>query len=135
MKGSATEEFTIAKANINDLDVSVADYGVYKLQASGATYAEPEITITTKDGKKLVRGVDYNVTVQQNGQKVGTDAGVTITGIGNYMGTKSDTFTVVNDIANATVELQLPATPYVYDGNAKTPVPPVLSLPAYIVLH
>ncbi|MEE1517753.1 MAG: C1 family peptidase, partial [Lachnospiraceae bacterium] len=60
-------------------------------------------TVTVKDGSKtLVNGTDYTVSYSNN-VNVGT-ATVTITGKGNYTGTKSVTFAIVSkNISGATV--------------------------------
>ena len=78
--------------------------------------------LTVKDGGKTLKsGTDYKVTYKNN-TKVGT-ATVTITGLGNYRGTKSATFKIVAaSVAKATVSKVANQR---YDGTAKRPTPTV----------
>ena len=84
----------------------------------------PSVTVKL-DGKTLVLNTDYTISYSNNIQ-VGT-ATVTITGKGNYTGSKTASFTITKapedtqkaDISKAT--LALDKTSYTYDGKAKTP--------------
>ena len=72
-------------------------------------------------GRTLKSGTDYKVAYKNN-TKVGT-ATVTITGLGNYRGTKSVTFKIVAaSVAKATVSKVANQR---YDGTAKRPTPTV----------
>ena len=69
------------------------------------------------DGKTLVEGTDYQLSYKNN-TNAGT-ATVTITGKGNYQGTKEATFRITSKALPSNPVLS--ATSYTYDGNAKTP--------------
>lgn len=84
----ATYASNSGKKDISALTVS---------KVSDKTYTGKAIkpAVTVKDGtKKLVKGKDYTVTYANN-KKVGT-ATITITGKGNYTGTKTITFRIVS---------------------------------------
>ncbi len=81
--------------------------------------------VTVKYGTKvLTNGTDYSLTYKNN-TNVGT-ATITVTGKGNYMGSKNITFKLTpkpltgSDITARTVHMS-----YAYDGKAKTPKPVV----------
>ena len=83
--GSQTATFAITAKSISDVAVTVADQ----------TYTGSALTptVTVKDGDKtLVLDTDYTVAYADN-INAGT-AGVTITGAGNYTGTKAASFTI-----------------------------------------
>ena len=74
--------------------------------------------VTVKDGTKtLVNGTDYTVKYSNN-VNVGT-ATVTVTGKGNYTGSKSTNFKI--NAKTLPSNPVLSATSYIYDGKAKTP--------------
>lgn len=74
--------------------------------------------VTVKDGTKtLVNNTDYTVRYSNN-TNVGT-ATVTVTGKGNYTGSKSTTFRI--NAKTLPSNPVLSATSYIYDGKAKTP--------------
>ncbi|MBR5338172.1 MAG: InlB B-repeat-containing protein, partial [Lachnospiraceae bacterium] len=79
--------------------------GVINKTATGtAITQDPKVTV---DGKTLTEGVDYSLSYANN-INVGT-ATMTITGMGEYTGTKKVTFKILNakqakDMSNATVE-------------------------------
>ena len=74
--------------------------------------------VTVKDGTKtLVNGTDYTVKYSNN-VNVGT-ATVTVTGKGNYTGSKSTTFRI--NAKTLPSNPVLSATSYIHDGKAKTP--------------
>ena len=74
--------------------------------------------VTVKDGTKtLVNGTDYTVKYSNN-VNVGT-ATVTVTGKGNYTGSKSTNFKI--NAKTLPSNPVLSATSYTYDGKAKTP--------------
>ena len=85
--GTRTATFTISKQSAANLTVNAI---------SDQQYTGNAITpgITVKNGSKtLVKDTDYTVTYKNNTEP-GT-ASVTITGIGNYTGTKTVNFTIV----------------------------------------
>ena len=95
--GEVNAAAAVAKARANSgssvkTDIAGASIGV---NPSSATYTgsaiEPHITVTS-GGATLQQGTDYRLSFANN-VKVGT-ATVTITGIGNYTGTTTATFTI-----------------------------------------
>lgn len=73
-------------------DISAAQFTKIKNQSYTGKAIKPAVTI--KDGgKKLVKGTDYTVSYKNN-TKIGT-ATVTVTGKGDYTGTKTLTFKIV----------------------------------------
>ena len=113
--GSTTAHFTIAPKSFTSPDVTVA-----AIADKLYTGARIKPTVTVSDGATtLVLGSDYSVTYGANtalGQ--GT---VTVNGVGDYTGTKTATFNIVNtiDVAKANVALAFTSAPYV--GTALTP--------------
>lgn len=77
---------------------------------------KPAVTVKY-NGKTLKSGTDYTVSYKNN-TKVGT-AAITVTGKGNYSGTKTRTFSIVNK-AVSTVKVQY-TTGYAYTGKAIKP--------------
>jgi len=77
---------------------------------------KPEPTVKYY-GNILTKGVDYTVSYSNNINK-GT-AAVTVTGIGQYTGSVSKSFTINAKAVTPTVTLS--AGSYTYDGTAKTP--------------
>lgn len=76
----------------SDIDISTLTFS--KISNKGYTGKAIKPAVTVKDGsKKLVKGTDYTVSYKNN-TKMGT-ATVTITGKGNYTGTKTLTFKIV----------------------------------------
>lgn len=95
-------ETTITVTYPSEIDDSTADSETINISAlttgkiSNQVYSGKAIkpTVTVKDGdKKLVKGTDYTVSYKNN-TNIGT-ATVTITGKGNYTGTKTLTFKIV----------------------------------------
>jgi hypothetical protein len=75
-----------------------------------------KITVKDSNGNKLTEGTDYTVTGTVSRTKVGTNE-LTITGIGNYTGTKTVSFKVNQaSLSDATAT----ATAVVYNGKAQT---------------
>ncbi|MCR5846590.1 MAG: S-layer homology domain-containing protein [Lachnospiraceae bacterium] len=102
----------VAKAIINATIDSIGDQ----------TYTGSAITpaVTVRDGSKtLTKGTDYTVAYSNN-TNVGT-ATVTVTGKGNYTGSKSTTFKIVKTAKNVS-ELTVDAiSNHTYTGSAITP--------------
>jgi hypothetical protein len=87
--GTATAGFVIAPRDFS----SFVTVDVIPEQFYGGNSVTPEVTV--KDGgKTLAEGTDYTV-VYSNNDGPGTGA-VTITGIGNYRGEKTENFTIRN---------------------------------------
>ena len=86
--GTATAQYSIVTADANLFNIS--------LGTTEYTYDGTELkpTVTVKDGSAvLVEGTDYTLAFTNN-VNVGT-ATVTATGIGNYSGTKTATYTII----------------------------------------
>jgi hypothetical protein len=81
------------------------------------TAKEPAVTVTYQ-GKTLKNGTDYSVAITDNTMP-GT-ATVTVTGMGQYRGTKTASFTI-NAISIEEAAATLSNTIYSYDGSAKKP--------------
>ena len=91
--GEVTAQFSIVAADATALFDITLDNDVF--DADGT---EKQPVVTVKDGNAtLVAGTDYTVSYQDN-VKVGT-ATVTVTGQGNYEGTKTAPFTIVRDMS------------------------------------
>ena len=109
--GSKSLNITIYAKDINKCTIS---------SITNQTYTGSALTptVTVKDGTKtLTSGTDYTVAYSNN-INAGT-ATVTITGKGNYTGTKTATFKIVaRSIANCTVSAIAEQT---YTGSALTP--------------
>ncbi len=117
--GTKTATFSInevARTNISNCTIT--------LSKTSYTYdgAAKRPTVTVKYGNTtLYQGTDYTVAYTNN-TRVGT-ATVTVTGIGNYTGTKTANFTINSapktDISGCTINLS--QSSYIYDGGAKRP--------------
>ena len=111
--GSVTTNFTITKADISEAAVTL-EKSSYTYDGSAKT---PAVTVSL-NGKTLVLNTDYSVSYDKN-TEVGT-ADAIISGMGNYTGNTTATFTITKaDISNAAVTLE--KTSFTYDGKAKTP--------------
>ena len=117
--GSRTAGFTIVPQQLSDNKISVL------LGSSVFIYdgLEKAPKVTVRNGNYgLAENNDYTYTIKNN-VNVG-DAVVTITGKGNYKGTREEKFHIIGrDISDAVVTLSL--TKLFYDGRVKTPVPTV----------
>ena len=111
--GTKAASFTISQADLSQSSVSPSPTS-YTYDGSAKTP-----TVTVKMGNKtLTAGTDYSIQYSDN-TNVGT-ASVTLTGAGNYTGTKTASFTISKaDLSQASVSLS--PTRYTYDGSAKTP--------------
>ena len=111
--GTAKGTFKIAASSVSSSSVSVAAQTY-----TGAALTPP---VTVKLGEKtLTKGTDYTVAYSNN-TNAGT-ATVTVTGKGNYAGTKASTFTIsAADASKASVSLAAQT----YTGSALTPAPTV----------
>ena len=99
-KGTKTINFTISDGSSTLTDLSSATVSVPKCTYNGAEQ-KPNLTITC-GGKTLQAGKDYTVTYTNN-TYAGT-AKATISGIGNYTGTKSISFPIEKrDLSNVTL--------------------------------
>ncbi len=111
--GTITKTFTINPSPIDDFSATLSTI----IYTYSGKVKVPDITV--KHGENtLVLDTDYTVSYEDN-----TDAGtatVTITGVGNYAGTITKTFTI-NQRAIDDFSATLSTTSYTYDGKAKTP--------------
>lgn len=108
--GTITKTFKINPANINSVPLTTPSKVLY----SGNNTTLP-LTFKFND-EILTEGVDYKVTYENN-NKIGTAKAI-ITGMGNFTGTKTKTFTIVTrSISNAKIDGLAPKT---YTGKAQT---------------
>ena len=108
--GMLKASYEIVAAPITAASLSVSRY-IYDGNSK-----VPAVTVRSND-MLLVEGADYDATYPANASTVGEHV-VTITGKGNYTGTKTTTFEVIP----ATItDISLSATRYTYDGAAKKP--------------
>ena len=87
-RGTLSANFAITPVNISQV---VSLQGLAPVQYSGSAI-EPTPELTSKQGVALQRGVDFNVAYENN-VNAGT-ATVTISGMGNYAGKITSTFTI-----------------------------------------
>ena len=107
------KQFVIKPLTVRALDISCKAVMTY---TGKALKALEEITYQSL---RLTEGVDYTVTYENN-----TNAGaatVTITGMGNFCGATTKTFTIAPKSVELTT-VTLDVISYTYDGSAKKPV-------------
>ena len=111
-EGSISKTFKIVKCSVTALNIEVAD-GVYT--GIGVT---PDVTVR-QNGRILVLNKDYSLSYSDN---VNVSSGkVTITGIGNYTGSKTVSFNIApKDISDPTVEIGINSEE-IYTGSAIAP--------------
>lgn len=114
--GNVAKQYSIVAENSAAFDVSAI--------TSQETYTglpiEPEVTVwKANHGSKLVLGTDYLVTYSDN-VNAGT-ATVTVTGQGNYGGTRRITFTILPKPIAAD-EITLSSTAYNFNGTEQKPL-------------
>ena len=109
--GTQTANFTINRKNVSSLTINSIAAVTYNGSAQTPV-------VTVKDGTKtLTSETDYTVSYSDN-----TNAGeatVTITGKGNYMGTKTANFTI--NTKNASYLTISPIATFTYNGSTQTP--------------
>ncbi len=109
-KGTAEASFTIVPASISNYSLSVIEDQCY-------TGSELKPAVTVSSGTKtLAEGTDYTVSYTNN-IDVGTGV-VTVTGTGNYTGSRKTTFSIIADSSNVTVDEIADRT---YNGSSHTP--------------
>ncbi len=122
LKGSMTREFTITATDLDQMLLMAADV-VYKT-GKKASYYIPKITVSDKNGKKLIAGKDYSKKIIYSYETsrgtvvfdkksrigdlpVGTKLKVTVQGLGNYQGEACLEYMVVPaSIKSAWVEVE-----------------------------
>lgn len=107
-------EETYSKLNRSVANASVADLGAY---VYNGTAVEPEVSVLL-NGIYLQPGIDYRAVYSSN-TKAGT-AKVTITGIGNYTGTKVKNFTIQRKSLTTAAVGKLKSS-YTYTGKKINP--------------
>ena len=119
IKFSSTGKVSLKMLSDKDVTLSQMSY------TYDGTAKTPDATVKYGDAT-LTKGVDYTITYQDN-VNAGT-AKVIVTGMGNYTGTVTKTFTIteaakqepsVKELSKCTITLN--KTAYTYDGKAKKP--------------
>lgn len=88
----------IYKNDDSDSDNDISEMNISLSQSSyiyDGTEKKPTVTVKSKNGKTLTKDTDYTVSYSDN-TEIGT-AKVTVTGIGDYTGTKTVTFAITSD--------------------------------------
>lgn len=117
-----TITFTIAPRDINEAEVAVRlTSNTYK----EGDYTLPELKITDSamigSKQNLVKDTAYTVTGTEGCKTSGENKEAIITGIGNYTGTKTVTYTIGEDLTDGgSVKLQNPYTDEVYTPGAES---------------
>jgi len=114
-KGSKTVKFSITAPNLANATIAAISEQAYTGKA-----VMPSLTVKL-GGKTLAAGTDYFV-VYRNNVKRGT-ATVLVTGMGNYVGSKTASFKIgTGDLSKATIAS---IADQAYTGKAVTPTPAV----------
>jgi hypothetical protein len=114
--GSAVKNYTIGAMSISGFTVSVDASQTYTY--SGQAH-KPRVTVSNaSDGAQLAINTDYTVAYRDS-INAGT-ATVTVTGKGNYTGTKEATYTI-NPLDASQTEITLETKSFVYNGEEQTP--------------
>ena len=116
-KGTAQKKWTINTADISNEDDFAASLDPTSFVYDG-TAKEPEVTVTRKsDNAKLTLGTDYTVAYTNNINVGNNTAKATVTGKGNYKGTRELTFSITNlALTSVTVE----PSSLTYNGKEQT---------------
>lgn len=113
--------------SINAKDITSNDNITITLGTETLTYngskQRPSVTVRDKDratgdGLLLTEGIDYTLS---DGVVNAGDHTVTITGKGNYKGSKASDSYNIGKLSLSSAEVTLGTTSYVYDGDAKEP--------------
>lgn len=112
--GQVERSFTITKnaVNIASAKISVVDNWQFS-----KTYIRPEVTVTYGD-TRLTEGTDYKVSYANN-YNAG-NATVYVTGYGDYVGTKTASFTISKRSIDS-FDIELEKTGFTYTGKSHTP--------------
>ena len=115
--GTITKTFTIAAQEVTDDEVITLSAETFGYTGSAIT---PEIEIVI-DGITLVEDTDYTVAYSDN-TEVGT-ATITVTFMGNYSGTVTKTFTIVDirELSSDHVTITFDDTDLTYTGSSIKP--------------
>lgn len=112
--GTLSKHFTIKPASLKGATVTVSDNLTY---GERSTFT-PTPTVMVGN-KALLENTDYTVSYSNN-TNAGTEATMTITGLGNYEGTEVGTFTI-NPAQIAESDVSLSQTTYTYNGTNREP--------------
>lgn len=109
------ESITIKQRDINTKDVAVGTNGLTVIPGN-----QPTITLTY-GGKTLVKGKDYKYDDVDTKNKGGQTVSVTVTGLGNFTGTKQVNISVASSATDLTAAT-LKASDLTYNGSAQEPI-------------
>ncbi len=99
-----SERNAFINGEISRVDISGAGISTIPTQTYTGSEITPSFTVTY-NGTQLTEGVDYTVSYSNN-INAGSSGSVTLTGIGYYTGTKSDTFKInLANLSNCTGKL------------------------------
>ncbi len=115
-KGTKTEKYHITQADVSRTTVNLGST-VFVYDGNAKVPSVSVMDSYTSAYKLLEEGKDYTVTFTDN-VNIG-DAVATVTGKGNYKGTKTATYHITNSIESADVALS--SNQYTYDGKEKKP--------------
>ena len=121
VEGAGNYQGSSSKATFVINPKPISDDAIQFTDITDQTYTGSAITpqvILAWGGVTLAEDTDYAISYSDN-IEVGT-AKVTITGNGNYTGTREEEFEVV-PIAQGTINIELSQDTYVYDGEDKEP--------------
>lgn len=115
--GTVEKTFTIKTADLTKCTLSIDQTSFLETGAP----IEPEATVRTAKGTKLIKGLNYDVTYTKN-VTAGT-ATITVTGINNYAGTIEKTFTITarRDITAENFTATLKYSTMTYTGTQRCP--------------
>ncbi len=116
-KGTTSRQFTIKQNDISDNRATIP-YLNYTYKGTEIT-PEPTLKI---NGRKLVKGTDYDVSYSNNIECGSLTATVTLTGKGNYKGTTSRQFNI-NPKDISSTRATIPYISYTYKGTEIKPTP------------
>ena len=114
--GETSATFEILKKDVSNEDHLLIQTPVEATVSNAVGSADPEVVVTY-NGMTLAKNTDY--TVQFEVDATGTSGVCTITGTGNYMGSRRETYSVVTgDISAYTMEV----ADVTYTGEALKPI-------------
>ena len=117
--GTNSKNFTIGESLVEAVDIATCNASAASVTYNGSEQ-KAAVTVKTSDNSTVLKeNVDY--TLSYSGDLVNvSQVTVTITGKGNYKGTKTLTYTMDRPMMYETT-VDLEKRDYVYDGNAKEP--------------
>ena len=119
-KGTVTKNFEITPRSISSYNIKLSYDPTVHSYTGKAQKPKVILTDTANDDKVLKQGTDFDVEFADNINK--GSASVTITGKGNYTGSRSGSFYIsAKSISDEDVEVTLDREVFNYDGTAKEP--------------